>query len=262
MSRIILAGGQNIGSKILDFLVNQADHQVVGVICRADDQGNDSVFPSLMKKALEYDIPVLKPIQVNQVRVVETIHRWAPDILISAAFNQIFRKEIINIFDNRLGIINIHYAPLPKYSGFWPEMWAIWNEDTEFGVTFHYINEGIDTGDIVYQELFAIEESETRKSLYEKCDFHSFKIFEKNYYSFLSEKQQSYKQNENDRIYLKKGLPNNGILDLSWEPKKIERFVRAVSFYPFIGAKIKIGKNIYSIVEKDLEFYKPYFIGD
>jgi len=260
MSNVIIAGGQNIGCKILDFISNKTEDKIVCVIARTDDEGGDEVFPSLMKKALQINVPLIKPKNVNAKDVIEYLKEFDADILISAMYNRIFKSDIISLFQNRHGIINIHYAPLPRYSGFWPEMWAIWNEERDFGITFHHIDEGIDTGNILYQKKIDISPQETRVSLYKKCDDAAFYLFSKYYKEFLNQEVRSNKQDERERTYYKRELPNGGILDLSWDKRKIERFIRATTFYPFVGAKIKIGENIYTIVGKDLEFFIPHFI--
>ena len=176
MSKILLAGGQNIGVAILRFLREQ-NYSVVGIIARSDDTGQDGVFPSLKKLTtmLEYDdIPVIFPDDVNAPRVLEFIEASGADVLISAMYNRIFKKGIIDYFEPKLGIINIHYAPLPRYCGFWPEMWAIWNQEKNFGITYHYVDRGIDTGKILYQRKIDITADETRPSLYHKCDRAAF----------------------------------------------------------------------------------------
>ena len=62
----------------------------------------------------------------------------------------------------------MHYSLLPRYSGFWPELWAILNEEKFFSVTIHFIEKNIDTGPINVQKFFNINELETRSSLYKK----------------------------------------------------------------------------------------------
>ncbi|MFP4487579.1 MAG: methionyl-tRNA formyltransferase [Campylobacterales bacterium] len=261
MTKVVIAGGQNLGNKVLDFLI-KSEFEVVGVIARADDSGSDSVFPSLLNLALKNDIPVIKPTDVNSDNVLNFIKNVEADILLSIMYNQIFKKQIVSYFGTRLGIVNIHYAPLPKYCGFWPEMWAIWNDEKKFGFTYHYVDEGVDTGKVIYQEAVDIESSETRKTLYEKCDKLALSYFIDAYKDLLTRKQKGYLQDFSNRSYYNRMLPNDGFIDLNWEKEKIERFIRATSFYPFVGAKIKIGEKVYSVIDKDLEFFKPHYIGE
>ena len=202
MSNIIIAGGQNIGCKILDFITDKTEHEIVCVVARTDDKGEDEIFPSLIKKALQKNIPSINPKNVNDKDIVEYLKELNADILISAMYNRIFKTDIINIFQHRYGIVNIHYAPLPRYSGYWPEMWAIWNEERDFGITYHYIDEGIDTGKVLYQEKIEISPQETRVSLYKKCDDAAFDLFSKYYNKFLNQKVRSKKQDNRERTYI------------------------------------------------------------
>jgi methionyl-tRNA formyltransferase len=262
---IILAGGQNIGCGILRFLADN-DHQVSGIIARMDDTGNDGVFPSLIKLARELGIPVIQPADVNASEVYDFIFQREPRILLSAAYNKIFQQNIINFFEPspelgaQLGVINIHYGPLPRYGGWWPEMWAIFNDERDFALTFHYIDGGVDSGNIIYQPKVEIEREETRSSLYKKCDKIALQTFIEHHQKLLTARQPSTPQDVSRKSYYRRELPNNGVLNFGWDDDKIERFIRAVSFYPFVGAKIHIGGKIYSIVDKDLEFFKPHWI--
>jgi methionyl-tRNA formyltransferase len=258
VSKLIIAGGQNIGCAIFDFLQSQTTHQVVGIIARADDKGEDGMFPSLIKRARAAGVPVIQPEKINTPEVLEFIQKSNADFFLSAMYNLIFKADIISHFESRLGVVNIHYAPLPRYCGYWPEMWAIWNEEKDFAISFHYIDTGIDTGGIIYQPKVQIVDTDTRQSLYEKCDAIAFETFKANYDKLLTARQPAATQNPTEKTYYKRGLPNDGIIDPSWNYATITRFLRATSFYPFIGAKFKVGDKTYSVVDKDLEFFKPH----
>lgn len=95
----------------------------------------------------------------------------------SVRYNRIFRKKIIEKFRN--GIINMHGAPLPDYKGSANHIFAILNEEKEFGATLHFINEKIDEGEIVEKKLFLIEEHHTGYDLLEKSKVAGVEIFEK-----------------------------------------------------------------------------------
>lgn len=84
----------------------------------------------------------------------------------SVRFNKIFTKEVIAKFNE--GIINFHGGPLPKYRGSACHIHAILNEEKEFGPTFHFIDEGIDTGPIIASRLFEVNEEDTGYNLFQK----------------------------------------------------------------------------------------------
>ena len=85
----------------------------------------------------------------------------------------------------KLGCINFHPGPLPSYGGSNGWVWAIINGETEYGVTFHYMEEKIDTGHIVAIENFNIEANETGLSLLMKCYDRGAALFKKKLKSIL-----------------------------------------------------------------------------
>ncbi len=116
-------------------------------------------------------------IDASTLRNPETIEQLAalnPDIGVSAFFGYILRPEIINTFPR--GIINLHPAYLPYNRGSYPNVWAI-AEDTPAGATIHYIDEGVDTGDIIDQIKIEIAPEDTGESLYEKLETTCIELF-------------------------------------------------------------------------------------
>lgn len=89
------------------------------------------------------------------------------DLFVSMSFNQIFKNKIINL--PRLKTINCHAGKLPFYRGRNILNWALINDEKEFGITVHYVDEGIDTGDIILQRTFQILDSDDYNTLLEKA---------------------------------------------------------------------------------------------
>lgn len=142
------------------------NYNVVGVITNKDKPvGRKQVLtpPPVKQVALERGLQVF---QYDKIRVegVEDLKSLKPDLLITCAFGQILSKEIIDIAP--LGVINIHASILPKYRGASPIHYAILNGETETGITIMKTDEGIDTGDIIYQEKLQILQNETCGSLF------------------------------------------------------------------------------------------------
>lgn len=253
---IVYVGGHDLGYKCLKYLIEE-NYNVILCIGRKDDEPGSFVFPSVLELAREHNIPTLRPEKINDLKVINIVKSLRSEIALSIQNNRIFKENWIDYFNALLGIVNIHLSPLPRYGGFWPEMWAIWNDEKLFGITMHYIDHGVDTGRIIAQYPIEIIETETRKTLYDKCVQAAFKMFKDNINSILFKKMLGQEQDLTKKSYFKRELPNNGFIDFSWDAKKIERFIRALSFYPFVGPKMKIGDRIISTVDCDLEFYKP-----
>ena len=87
---------------------------------------------------------------INHISSLEVLKEMKPDLLISIAGNEIFKKEIINLPTK--GCINLHTALLPKYRGLMPAFWVLKNNEEYTGVSVFFIDEDIDSGDIIYQE--------------------------------------------------------------------------------------------------------------
>lgn len=107
------------------------------------------------------------------------IKKLSPDFIISYNYRHIISKQIIDLAEGK--VINLHASYLPWNKGAYPNIWSFL-EDTPKGVTFHYIDEGIDTGDIIVQkEVYIDEDKETLKSSYEILHKEIQKLFKENW---------------------------------------------------------------------------------
>lgn len=109
------------------------------------------VFQKSVADVLQTKVPFVRtgPIPINSEESLTEIRSFAPDIIISLASNQIFKRPLLDL--PRLACLNLHTAMLPKYRGLMPLFWAMANGDTEVGVTVFEMDEGLDSGPIVRQ---------------------------------------------------------------------------------------------------------------
>jgi len=257
--RIVIVGGHDLACLCLDYLVSNS-YKVVLCIGRRDDEGQDSIFPSLLHRAQKHGIPSIRPENINSPETLGVVEDARADVVLSIHNNQIFRGGWFDLFEGKPGIVNSHYAPLPRYAGYWPELWAIWNDEKDFAVTIHYIDRGVDTGNIIAQYPVVISDDDTRKTLHDRCTQVSFKMITDRLDVILDGRVEGQPQDLSKRTYCKRELPNDGFVDWGWEPQRIRRFYRALSFPPFAGPKIRIGDRVISSVDGDLEFFKPVFL--
>jgi methionyl-tRNA formyltransferase len=117
--------------------------------------------------AEEYKIPFIKHPNINSEEFIRLISVYQCDLFVSMSFNQIFKNRIINI--PKLKTINCHAGKLPYYRGRNILNWVLINDDSEFGITVHYIDEGIDTGDIILQKTYPITDDDNYKTLLNKA---------------------------------------------------------------------------------------------
>jgi methionyl-tRNA formyltransferase len=141
-------------------LIQDPTIDIVFIVPRSDT--NDD---TLKKYAEKYKIDYLFPIKINSKESIEIVRSYNADLLVSMSFNQIFNAEVLAV--PKLGVINCHAGKLPFYRGRNILNWALINDEKEFGITVHYVDEGIDTGDIIKQNSYPITDVDDYNSLLE-----------------------------------------------------------------------------------------------
>jgi methionyl-tRNA formyltransferase len=160
--RIIVIGQAPFGKECLQALVNQGE-EIVGAVTVPDVPGAKKPNP-FKELAVEQNIPLVQPKNLKNREFYEWVKDRNPDLLVLVFVTQFVSKEIIDLAN--YGGINYHPSLLPKYRGGSAIAWAIINGETQTGVTIHYIDEGVDTGDIIIQESVPIEPDDTTVTLY------------------------------------------------------------------------------------------------
>jgi len=140
----------------------QDDSIKIAFICARYDKPD----PELELASKKYGIDFLTNPIINSDEFLQIASTYNCDLFVSMSFNQIFRNKLINT--PTLGSINCHAGKLPFYRGRNVLNWVRINDETEFGITVHYIDEGIDTGDIIQQKTFEINDEDNYATLLEK----------------------------------------------------------------------------------------------
>lgn len=130
-------------------------------------RGKPAGFGSLKALAREAGVPLEKTADGHSEAALSVLRSWAPDLIVSNYFNQVIRRPILDI--PPLGIINMHPALLPRNRGLMPCFWAMAVGDESTGATVHWVDEGLDTGEILFQDTIAIESGESVLSLSQRC---------------------------------------------------------------------------------------------
>lgn len=135
-------------------LVVKTEHPVLGLVARTAPSD-----PALLASADDLGVPVFQPRNVNAPEFAEIVRTLAPDLCFCISYDQIFHRRVLE--SPPLGIVNFHAGKLPHYRGRNVINWAIINGEIELGITAHYVNEGIDTGDIILQRTVPIGWTDT-----------------------------------------------------------------------------------------------------
>jgi len=145
------------------------------------------------------------------------------------------------VIENRcLSIINYHNSLLPKHPGRNAEAWVIFEQEKTTGITWHYVDEKIDAGEIIIQREIPLDDSFTSLSLLKFQNRLALDTFKVIINDLLAGTISSYSQNKElrGRLHLSNEIPNNGLLDLTWSIQKIKAFLRAMDY----GALRRMGQ--------------------
>ena len=170
---------RTLGYRCLKYLINNNSPPEV-VVVPIDDKGVDGKFKSVKKLAIENKIKLFQPKSLVEDEVfLDTLKNLNPYLAFSCYYPKIIPNNVLNLFE--FGGINIHGGILPFYRGTFSGVWSIINNEYESGVTLHFMDESIDTGDIIEIKKIKIDKKDTGLSLYEKTADISINLFEKYY---------------------------------------------------------------------------------
>lgn len=219
-------GDGKCGSNALNKLLggNKTDGISIKFVCiRNEGQGEE-----IKAIARNNAIDILKTHNVNSDEFLNRLRLYNADLFVVDSFDQIFRSELRSI--PPLGVINCHSGKLPYYRGRCPIIWALINDEKEFGITVHYMDEGIDTGDIILQRTFRITDEDDLKTLSERDAAECGKIIYDAVKLIQSGETRPIHQNDIDPvgIYCGSRKPGDEIIDWSQTSREIFNFVRAL----------------------------------
>lgn len=219
--KVVLCGYNWIGCKALSLLLNEG-HEVF-VYTHEN--------PSHINSLVEYCIKTETRYSLNKISSSNL--PFKPDMICSMYYRYIISKELIEIASGR--IFNLHPSLLPDYRGCSSLTWAMIEGESMVGFTYHYIDEGIDTGNTIVQEVIQIEDWDTQVTLYHRVMFEASKlflvVFNKVLEGYRGEPQESKGR------YFKRGCPHDGAIDINWSQSKVDRFIRAMNYPPLPYAR-------------------------
>jgi methionyl-tRNA formyltransferase len=151
-------------------------------------------------------------------------------LILSVNNKFLFSQEIVDC--KNIDIINYHNSLLPKHRGMHAEAWTIYENDTHTGITWHLVDDGIDTGDIIIQRTIHINDEITSISLLRKQSQIAISALYDCLYDILSGKLKYHHQDitQQEQVHLKNKIPNNGELCRDWSYKQIWSFLRAMDY--------------------------------
>ena len=139
-------------------IIKDKSIEVIFIVPRSDT--NDE---TLKEYCLKHKIDYLYPISINTPEFIEIAKSYNVDLFVSMSFNQIFKSAVLAV--PKFGVINCHAGKLPFYRGRNILNWALINDEKDFGITVHFVDEDIDTGDIIKQNIYPINDLDDYNSI-------------------------------------------------------------------------------------------------
>ncbi len=163
--RVVFMGTPAFAVPSLDAL-SRAGHALLAVVAQPDrpaGRGHALREPATKAWARSRGIPVLQPEKVRDGQLAGDLATLRPDVLCVAAYGRILGRELLDLAPQ--GAVNVHGSLLPKYRGAAPIQWAVANGDAETGISIMQMDEGLDTGDVLWQRPLPISAGDTAETL-------------------------------------------------------------------------------------------------
>ena len=243
--RVVFIGTGEIGVPTLHALLRSEEHQLAAVVTQPDKPvGREQrIEPSPIKKALAgTKIPILQPARIKDRQSIEEISARSPQAIIVMAYGQILPRGILET--PRVACLNLHASLLPRHRGAAPIQAAIASGDPETGITVMYMDEGLDTGDILLQRKIDILPTETGGSLHDRLGQIAPDALLESLQLLAKETAPRIPQNNALATYAPKLNRNDGKIDWSQPADILERKIRAFNPWPgaFTTVTAKSGK--------------------
>jgi methionyl-tRNA formyltransferase len=233
--KAILGTGQKV-----DLIITQPD--------KVNARGNKVIVSPIKEMALEYNIELFQPKNINSSESIQHIKCYKPELLITAAYGQILKEEILNI--PAYGCVNIHASLLPALRGAAPINRAIMNGLDKSGITIMKMDKGMDTGDIILQKEIQIESAMTAGILHDKLSELGSELIVK----FLEDVEgylaASQKQDDSKASIASKISKGELFIDFNDEGQNIYNKIRGLSPQP--TARCYINNKILKIYQCEI----------
>ncbi|WP_204802466.1 methionyl-tRNA formyltransferase [Mycobacterium riyadhense] len=225
--RIVSFGFQTWGFNTLQALIELDQEVVLAVTHPASAQSYKAIWSeSVEDLARDHGIPVHITERVD-AETIDLVKRAEPDVIVVNSWYSWMPPELYTLPPH--GTLNLHDSLLPKFTGFSPVLWALISGESEFGLTIHRMDDGLDTGDILIQRALPIGPTDTGTELVLRgMDLIPGAL--RDALSALESGTAVWRpQNKAERTYFHKRSERDSLIDWSWPAEDLERFVRALS---------------------------------
>lgn len=254
MMRIVFIGAVEFSRVCLEEVLAQGGQVVLIITLFTELARRHADYADLQPVAARHNIPVLFVKDINAPDVVAHLKELQPDIFFVFGWSQLISPELLALPPR--GVLGTHPALLPEHRGRHPLIWALVEGLERSGLTFFYIDEGIDSGDILAQKPFEITIDDDARSLYGKMTRLACEIIREQLP--LLENNQALRQPQDHQraTYWRKRTFQDGEIHWANDSLTIYNLVRALT-RPYVGAHTWLRGELLKIWKTHLVFPQP-----
>lgn len=236
--RIVFIGTGDIGVPTLRALLN-SEHELAGIVTQPDKPvgREQQIEPPPIKKAVTAVTPLLQPVKIKDPHAIQEIRALQPDVIVVVAYGQILPRDVLEI--PKIACLNLHASLLPRWRGAAPIQAAIAAGDHETGITVMYMDEALDTGDILLQRKSEIQPDDTGGSLHDRLANIATDALLASLRMLVTRTAPRLPQDNALATYAPKLKREHGKIDWAEPAQAIERKIRAFNPWPGAFTEIK-----------------------
>ncbi len=242
--KILFMGTPDIAASCLRALLDDGQN-VVGVVTQADrprGRGYTLTPPPVKVLALEKGIPVYQPATLRDEAFAATLAEIDPDLIAVVAYGKILPPSVLSY--PTYGCINVHASLLPKYRGAAPIQRAIMAGETVTGITTMYMEEGLDTGDMLLTEEISISKTDDFGSIHDRMAEVGGRLLCRTVHDLAAGTAVRRKQDDALATYASKIEKTDCHIDLSRSAAELDPYIRGLSPVPLAFVRRPDGKMI------------------
>lgn len=240
---IVFMGTPDFAVKSLERIIRDG-HNVQAVYTKADaPKGRKMVLtPSDVKVcAIEHNLTVYTPSTFKDEAEVERLKALNPDLIVVVAYGKLLPKSVLDI--PKYGCVNVHGSILPKWRGAAPIQWTLLSGDEYGGVTTMYMNEGLDTGDVILTKKVKVGENETSGELFDRLCIDGAELLSETIKQIEAGTAPRTAQNDDEATYASMLSKELSEIDFTKPAKEVHNKVRGLSPWPSAQSKL-LGKRV------------------
>jgi methionyl-tRNA formyltransferase len=229
--RIVFFGEDSFSAIVLESIIKEG-YEVKGVFC---PKYSNNIFSKLSVVCKSNNLYFERILDVSSDCFFEKLKQLNPQLIVVCHFQKLIQKRIIELPE--MGCINLHPSLLPNYRGMSPQHWPIILGDKVTGITVHFIDVGVDTGDIIIQKSVEIEDNETVFHLQTKFKIIYAYIVIEAIKKIVSGSKLFIKQSHLIGSYFGRLKRKDCLINLEGSTAEAYNLIRAVTF-PYFGARV------------------------